>query len=94
MDKPQTVAYEELRLDIASLINTSGVPAFIVKPIIKDLLYELEEIEKKQYEYDKAQYESYLMYASNEETYDKHINAEDINIAEEDTDAVDYDDEM
>lgn len=60
MDKPMTLLYEEIKQGVAELVYGSGFPAFVVKPIIKDLLDDIENIEKRQYEYDREQYEIYL----------------------------------
>lgn len=60
MDKPQSVVYEELRSGIAQLINDSGLPAFMVEPIMRDFVMELRDIARNQYETEKSQYESYL----------------------------------
>ncbi len=40
----------ELRENIVQLINNSNLPAFILKPIFKDIFEQLENIEKEQYE--------------------------------------------
>lgn len=56
MDKPITVVYEDFKQEIADLINNSGLPAFIVEPILYNLLMETRNSVKKQYEYDKEMY--------------------------------------
>jgi hypothetical protein len=61
MNKPITVAYEDLKQDIASLINNSGLPAFAIRSILKDYLDEVETIIVKQYQSDKAKYEMALL---------------------------------
>lgn len=40
----------EFKENIVQLINTSGMPAFILKPIIKELFEQLNLLEQKQYE--------------------------------------------
>lgn len=59
MNKPITVAYEDLKNEIADSINKSGLPAFVIESIIKDFLIEIRDVAKKQYEYDKKQYEQH-----------------------------------
>ena len=60
MNKPITVAYEDLKQEIANLINNSGLPAFMIKPILKDYLNEVDIVIKRQYQLDKSQYEMAL----------------------------------
>lgn len=64
--KPITVKYEDFKRELTDLINNSGLPAFIVEPVIQSCLMEVKDVVKKQYEYDKQQYESSLQ--SNLET--------------------------
>lgn len=60
MEKPLTLVFEELKKDIADLINCSGLPAFMVEPILKEYMNEVHVSAMRQYEYDKEQYEAYL----------------------------------
>lgn len=60
MNKPITIVYEDLKRDIAELINASSLPPFVLESIIKDFFIEISDVAKKQYEYDKEQYESEL----------------------------------
>lgn len=60
MNKPATIVYEELKRDIAELINASSLPPFVLESLIKDFFIEISDVAKKQYEYDKEQYESEL----------------------------------
>lgn len=48
---------------MADLINNSGLPPFVMEPIVKDMLLEIQAATKKQYEYDKEQYEQALVSA-------------------------------
>ena len=57
MNKPITIIREEIKDKIAEVINTSGLPAFIIEPILSDFLIEVRNVAKHQYEYDKQQYE-------------------------------------
>lgn len=36
--------------DIVNVVNSSNLPAFIIKPFFKELLEQLETLEQKQYE--------------------------------------------
>lgn len=60
MDKPLTVAYEEMKSSIINLINETTLPVFMLEPIFKDFLTEIREVAKNQYEYDMNQYAQYL----------------------------------
>ena len=46
--------------EITTLINNSGLPSFVIEPIIKDILNELRIATQKQYELDKVAYEKML----------------------------------
>lgn len=47
----------ELRVQLAKLINDMKLPAIIIKPIIKELLEQLDTLEQKQYEEAKKEEE-------------------------------------
>lgn len=40
----------ELREKLAEVVNDSGLPAFILKPIVKEMYEQLVNIEQQQYE--------------------------------------------
>ena len=61
MNKPITVIYEDLKQDLANLINNSGLPAFMVESILQSFLYETKIVVQRQYQSDKDQYEKYLL---------------------------------
>ena len=60
MNKPITIVREEVKEQIAAIINNSGLPAFVVEPILQDFLMEVRNIAIRQYEYDKQQYNASL----------------------------------
>lgn len=60
MEKPISIVYEEFKDRLASLINDSGLPAFVIEPILRDYLSEIKMIKEKQYQIEKAQYEEFL----------------------------------
>ena len=66
MNRPITVIYEDFKRDLADLINSSGLPAFVVEFVLQNYLNEAKAVAKKQYESDKSLYESSL--ESNKET--------------------------
>lgn len=55
--KPISIAREEFINELANLINESGLPAFIISPILKDVLAEVQNAERVQLEQDRAFYE-------------------------------------
>ena len=60
MNKPSTIIYEEFKQELASLINNSGLPAFIIEPVLRDYLTEIKALAQRQYQMDKAEYEKSL----------------------------------
>jgi len=60
MNKPLTVVYEDLKNELADLINNSGLPAFMIEPILQNFLNETRVSIKRQYQLDKANYEKAL----------------------------------
>lgn len=57
MDKPITLIVEETKTKLADIINTSGLPPFVIEPILSTFLQEARIAVKRQYEIDKKQYE-------------------------------------
>lgn len=60
MNKPITIVREETKEQIADVINNSGLPAFVIEPILQEFLTEVRNVAKRQYEYDKQQYDSFI----------------------------------
>lgn len=71
MNKPITVVREETKKNLADVINNSGLPAFIIEPILMEFLNETRIAAKRQYELEKAQYEQALIQESEKENVDK-----------------------
>lgn len=63
INKPIMLLKDEFTNEMADLINNSGLPLFVIEPILKDILREVNVELKKQYEYEKMQYEQALMNA-------------------------------
>ena len=57
MDKPITIVYEEFKENFADLINGSALPACIIETILENYLREIKLIARRQYEFDKKQYD-------------------------------------
>ena len=60
MNKPITIVREEVKEQIAAIINNYGLPAFVIEPILQDFLMEVKNVAIRQYEYDKQQYTASL----------------------------------
>lgn len=67
MNKPITLIREETKQKLANVINESGLPAFIIEPILSDFLNETRIVAQRQYEMEKAQYEQSLQDVNNED---------------------------
>lgn len=60
MNKPANLIAEETRQKITNAINNSGLPAFILEPIIKDLYNQIVYIKKNELENSKKEYSKSL----------------------------------
>lgn len=69
MQKPITVARQELIDKICDIINKSGLPAFVVINILKNVLGELEVLEQQQLQRDLASWNEFCE-SQNQETPD------------------------
>lgn len=67
IQKPITVARAEFISDMASLINNSGLPPFIIEPVLKDMLNDVRIMSQKQLEQDTARYHEMLAEAECDE---------------------------
>lgn len=61
MNKPLSVAYEELKQNMLNVINNAGLPAFMVENVLQNYLIEIKAIAKQQYQSDKEEYEKSLI---------------------------------
>ena len=59
--KPMSVARQEFIEKLVSDINNCQLPMFVVEPILQDMLNAVKASAQKQYEIEKAQYESQLL---------------------------------
>lgn len=57
MEKPITVAREDLYQKIAEDVNTSGLPFFVINDILTQILQQCTILAKQQYAADKDAYE-------------------------------------
>lgn len=67
VQKPITVAQAEFVSGMTSLINDSGLPPFIIEPILKDMLYDVRVMAQQQLEHDTQRYNDMLMAKNSDE---------------------------
>lgn len=60
MNKPSSMLCEEFKQKMITLINTSGLPAFVMELILENYLAEIKLLSQRQYQQDKANYENAL----------------------------------
>lgn len=70
MKKPVTLVIEETKTKLAEIINTSGLPPFVIEPILSTFLQEAHAASKRQYEIDKLQYEQAIAKEQEEQNED------------------------
>ena len=58
MEKPITVARQEFSEALVSLVNNSGLPAFVMRQVLAQMDNALSQLEQAQLEQDKAEWES------------------------------------
>lgn len=70
MNKPITLVIEETKTKLAEIINTSGLPPFVIEPMLNTFLQEAHMAAKRQYEIDKLQYEQAVAKEQEEQNED------------------------
>ena len=60
MNKPANLIVEETRENITKVINESGLPPFLVEPILKDIYNQVTVLKQKELEESKKSYEESL----------------------------------
>lgn len=58
--KPASILRSEFITSLTELINTSGLPAFIIEPILKDFYFDIKSIAQNQLSDDVKTYEEAL----------------------------------
>ena len=56
MQKPATVAYRELSDKLQELLNNCGLPAFVMIPLLREALTQLEALDERQYQRDMTEW--------------------------------------
>lgn len=67
MEKPLNLKMQEIKNQIANVINGANLPAYILKPIIKDFYVQLENLERTELIEAQKQYENNLKKDENKE---------------------------
>ena len=67
MEKPLNLRIEEVKNQIANTINEANLPAYILKPIIKDFYMQLQNLEQQELIQAQRQYEKSLNEEKNQE---------------------------
>lgn len=70
MNKPIILIREEVKQELANVINNSNLPAYIIEPILVEFLDETRRAGKKQLEIAKLQYEKALQEEGKESSKD------------------------
>ena len=60
MEKPISLKIKEFKNDAVNLVNTSGLPLFIIEPILKEVLVAVQNKSEQEYQQDKLRYEQSL----------------------------------
>ena len=60
MEKPISMILNETKLGLADICNQSGLPSYMLEPILKELYLEAKELAKQQLKQDEAIYNASL----------------------------------
>ncbi len=60
MEKPISLKLRDFKNDAVNLVNNSGLPLFIVEPILKEILIAVQTKVEQEYQQDKLRYEQAL----------------------------------
>lgn len=60
MEKPISLKIKEFKNEAVNLVNTSGLPLFIIEPILKEVLVAVQNKSEQEYQQDKIRYEQSL----------------------------------
>ena len=60
MNKPANLIVEETKENIVKIINGSGLPPFLMEPILKDLYNQISILKQQELEKSKQEYENSL----------------------------------
>lgn len=60
MNKPANLIVEETKENIVKIINESGLPPFLLEPILKDLYNQVSILKQQELEKSRQEYENSL----------------------------------
>ena len=60
MNKPTNLIVEETKENIVKTINESGLPPFLLEPVLKDLYNQISILKQQELEKSKQEYENSL----------------------------------
>ena len=60
MNKPANILVEDTKEELIKVINESGLPPFLVEPILKDIYNQVTVLKQKELEESKKSYEESL----------------------------------
>ena len=60
MEKPISLKLKDFKNDAVNLVNTSGLPLFVIEPILKEVLSAVQSKVEQEYQQDKIKYEQSL----------------------------------
>ena len=60
MEKPISLKLKDFKNDAVNLVNTSGLPLFVIEPILKEVLVAVQTKIEQEYQQDKMRYEQSL----------------------------------
>ena len=61
MEKPISIMIDETKTSLISMINNSGLPFWILEPMVKDIYQEIKTLAGNQLRIDKEQYNQFLL---------------------------------
>lgn len=71
MEKPTSVRLAEFKANAVDLVNNSGLPCFVMEPVLRDILSAVQTKAEQQYQNEKIAYEESLKHKEDEEE-EKH----------------------
>lgn len=60
MEKPISLKLKDFENNAVNLVNTSGLPLFVIEPILKKVLVAVQNKAEQEYQQDKMRYEQSL----------------------------------
>lgn len=60
MEKPITIKKMEFEQQLSEVVNQSGLPPFVLRPIIQEVLAQISQLEAQQLQNDISEYQKSL----------------------------------